>query len=80
MKKNIKTMYKEILLAIRGATVKFANEKRSRTAEEIKKIRSQIQLLDLDKDLKRKDFINENRKLRENIEILTRDNFFQKEV
>ena len=80
MKRNIKTIYEEILLAIRGETVKFAHQKRCKTNEEIKIIRTQIQLLDLDKDLKREDFINENRKLTEKIEILTRDKYFQKEV
>ena len=80
MKRNIKVIFEEILLAIRGETVKFTHEKRSHTADEVKLLRSQIQLLDLDKDLKREVFINENRKLTEKLEKLTTDKYFKEEV
>ena len=80
MKKNIKTVMEEIWIIIRGATVKYAHEKRGKTADEIKTIRNQIKKLDLQTDLSREDFVNENRKLVEQLEILTTDQYFKKEV
>ena len=80
MKKNIKIIMEEILLMLRGATVKYAHEKRGKTAEEVKIIRAKIQKLDQQNNVSHEEFINENRKLIEQLEILTTDQYFKKEV
>ena len=78
MKRNIKIIGEEILLAIRRETINFTCNKRSRNAEELKKIRAQIELLDMDNDINRGEFINENRRLTEILETLTKDSYLQK--
>ena len=80
MKRNIKIIMEEILLAVRGDTAKFSHKKKSKVAEEVNKIRAQIQLLDMDEDIKHDIFINENRKLMEKIELLTEDSFYKQDV
>ena len=80
MKRNIKIIMEEILLAVIGDTAKFSHKKKSKVAEEVNKIRAQIQLLDMDEDIKHDIFINENRKLMEKIELLTEDSFYKQDV